>query len=84
MTAISLPRTEAANPFRAGATPNRTIARLANGVRRWAGRRQTYGALSALDDHMLKDIGLHRSMIRSISVHGVRGVEEATGPDFTL
>ncbi len=36
-------------------------------VRRFRGERETYGALSRLSDHMLKDIGISRSEIGSVA-----------------
>ena len=36
-------------------------------VRRFRRERETYGRLSSLSDHMLKDIGIHRSQIGSIA-----------------
>ncbi len=36
-------------------------------VRRFRRERETYGALSRLSDHMLKDIGISRSEIGSIA-----------------
>ncbi len=36
-------------------------------VRRFRRERETYHALSRLSDHMLKDIGISRSMIDSIA-----------------
>jgi uncharacterized protein YjiS (DUF1127 family) len=44
-----------------------------------AKRRQTYLSLSALDDRTLHDIGLNRSMLMSMAVHGVRSPREAEG-----
>jgi uncharacterized protein YjiS (DUF1127 family) len=35
-------------------------------------RRQTYGSLSELDDRALRDIGLNRSMLMSVAIHGIR------------
>ena len=40
-------------------------------------RRRTYGSLSALDDRMLHDIGLHRSMLLGVALHGVKSAREA-------
>ena len=40
-------------------------------------RRQTYGSLSELDDHALHDIGLNRSMLMSVAIHGIRTARDA-------
>jgi len=37
-----------------------------------AGRGETYHSLSALDDRTLQDIGLNRSMLISVAMHGSR------------
>ena len=54
----------------AGGAPLRSIetgvSRLVEGFRAARKRRAAIGELSALNDHMLKDIGLHRSEIRSV------------------
>ena len=39
-------------------------------------RRRSYGSLSSLDDHTLQDIGLHRTMLLSVSVHGTHTARE--------
>ena len=40
-------------------------------------RRQTYGSLSELDDRALHDIGLNRSMLMSVAIHGIRTARDA-------
>ncbi len=54
----------------AGGAPLRSletdVSRLVEGFRAARKRRAAIGELSALNDHMLKDIGLHRSEIRSV------------------
>ena len=42
-----------------------------------AKRRDTYLSLSTLDDRTLHDIGLNRSMLMSVAVHGVRSARDA-------
>ena len=42
-----------------------------------AKRRDTYLSLSTLDDRTLHDIGLNRSMLMSVAVHGVRSPRDA-------
>ena len=42
-----------------------------------AKRRDTYLSLSTLDDRTLHDIGLDRSMLMSVAVHGVRSPRDA-------
>ena len=49
----------------------------AEAVRTLLKRRRTYGSLSALDDRMLHDIGLHRSMLLGVALHGVKSAREA-------
>ncbi len=50
--------------WRAATAPFR---RFIEAVRRVRRERETYQALSRLSDHMLKDIGIHRSEIDSIA-----------------
>ncbi len=51
-------------PWRAVTAPVRGFIEA---VRRFRRERETYGALSSLSDHMLKDIGISRSEIGSIA-----------------
>ena len=51
-------------PWRAVTAPVRGFIEA---VRRFRRERETYGALSRLSDHMLKDIGISRSEIGSIA-----------------
>ena len=47
--------------------PSRLAVKLGNYLRRWNERRQISRELMALDDRMLKDIGVNRTEIRAIS-----------------
>jgi uncharacterized protein YjiS (DUF1127 family) len=38
----------------------------------WRRKRQAYRALASLDDRALKDIGLTRTMLLSVSIHETR------------
>lgn len=40
---------------------------LGTGFKSWNARRKTVASLSALSDHELKDIGIHRSEIQDVS-----------------
>ncbi len=53
------------------------INNIASTISNWQRRRTTIGALSALSDHALKDIGLHRSEIRSLAEDIVSDVESS-------
>src|SRR3954447_15440697 len=55
----------------------RALLAGAEAVRTLLKRRRTYGSLSALDDRMLHDIGLHRSMLLGVALHGVKSAREA-------
>ncbi len=53
------------------------VLRLGQALGVWRKRRAAVRELSVLSDHMLKDIGLHRSQIRSV-VHEMIPVAAAT------
>jgi uncharacterized protein YjiS (DUF1127 family) len=40
--------------------------RLLNAIGRWRGRRSAIRRLSRLNDHLLRDIGIHRHKIASV------------------
>jgi uncharacterized protein YjiS (DUF1127 family) len=67
------------------------IGRIKSGLSRWAAavaaaraRRRTYQVLSSLDDRTLHDIGLTRTMLLSVSVHGIRALNGAAPPESAL
>ncbi len=47
-----------------------SVANADGAIRAWRARRASIGELSRLDDHLLKDIGIHRSEIRA-AVNGM-------------
>jgi uncharacterized protein YjiS (DUF1127 family) len=53
------------------------IAAVATALATIASRRQTYHSLSALNDRTLQDIGLNRSMLMSMAMHGGRSPHDA-------
>ena len=68
----------------AGGAPLRSIetgvSRLVDRFRAARRRRAAIGELSALSDHTLKDIGLHRSEIRSVVHEMTRAATSAQRP----
>ncbi len=68
----------------AGGAPLRSIetgvSRLVEGLRAARRRRAAIDELSVLSDRTLKDIGLHRSQIRSVVHEMTRVAESANGP----
>ena len=60
--------------YRIIATIGDSIDRGVDVFRRWRERRATVTALSALDDRLLRDIGLHRSNVVSPFTQGIARV----------
>lgn len=60
----------AAMRFRMAPAAMQLVMSSARAVGRWWVQRRDIEHLQALPDHMLKDIGLHRSQIISAVVHG--------------
>ena len=56
--------------FRMAPAIYRACANMLRGVDNWIMRRRDIEHLQSLPDHMLKDIGLHRSQIMSAVYHG--------------
>jgi uncharacterized protein YjiS (DUF1127 family) len=66
-----------ATPARIAASVGRAFRAGAAALRAVAQQRRTYGSLSALDDRTLKDIGLNRTMLMGVAVHGLRSARDA-------
>jgi uncharacterized protein YjiS (DUF1127 family) len=47
----------------------RVVGRAVHALKTWRRRQRTIHVLMGLDDHTLKDIGLHRSEILSVANH---------------
>jgi uncharacterized protein YjiS (DUF1127 family) len=47
------------------------LVRAGQTLTSWRRKRRTFRALMELDDHILKDIGLHRSEILSVARHSL-------------
>ncbi len=56
----------------------RAIVGAFEGFKRWRTRQASIRELAALDDHMLRDIGIHRSEIRSVVEGLLKGDAERT------
>lgn len=72
--------------FHAAAQPLRTgLSAVAEALRRWSQERQAVQELSALDDRILKDIGLERRDIRGVARSFARGdLAKATAAEAAL
>lgn len=62
--------------FRMGPAIGQMLMASARAVGRWWVQRRDIEHLQALPDHMLKDLGLHRSQIISVVVHGERALRD--------
>ena len=62
----------AAVPVHGGAL-SRMVAGLTERYTRYVAYRKCLGELAALSDRELRDLGLHRSMIRSLAYEGAYG-----------
>jgi hypothetical protein len=64
-------------PLRLAGSVGRMLLAGAKAFRTVLRRRRTYGSLAVLDDRMLHDIGLHRSMLLGVAIHGLSTAREA-------
>jgi uncharacterized protein YjiS (DUF1127 family) len=60
----------------------KTVAEAFGRARAWRRERATYAELMALDEHMLRDIGIRRGEIGEIAYVAARSPEELTAHDL--